>query len=662
MKRKTGRRILAGMTAAVLIMSTTAVEAEWQGTQEREEKLQVQEEQVNYMVQNSPEAVSEELIRENKHIARLNGEETDESTLVFLNADHTATMYCYEKPVKYRDEQGRIKDKSNRLYDASGKKRYAKDYAYVNEDNDIRTCFPKKISREQGIVLNSGYGEVELSPDTETAFKVRKEDGKNKEADRVIYEDVFGAETYLKYEADFQGFKEEIVLENKNAGNEFAFIVRPGGLEPVCRDNRLCLLDEEGKTVIETTPLYVYDSYDGEDRYLHTTENSTMKISPLSETEYLLQITVDPEYLGREDTVYPVYVDPSFAVTATGSGTSKTVQDVPIYNGSGAKGIPSGSNAWNLIGYVGTVSGKNYGAGRVLMKFPGLLNSNTYKKLKAESIKKVLLYLYEGSGKSQKTTISAYQYTGAVWTETAATCSNSSWSGYAAPSGSASVGSASESLVSINITGIVKGWKNNSANAQRGLMLKNTNESSAAYRKDMRSTESTKKPYLAVSYVYYGCRPFNATNSDKINCHGYACFTGDIPIFLTAEDHKYIESTTCSEEKALARTKSCMNRWLEQNFKGRYKEVSGPGVTLSENQWLIVMRIRWVPVGSRVSYDYHFWYRTNTGVWANKHGLKPSVLLPPTDQPTTDSSSGWYYGDVVPRYYTSDLVYYVLTK
>lgn len=41
------------------------------------------------------------------------------------------------------------------------------------------------------------------------------------------------------------------------------------------------------------------------------------------------------------------------------------------------------------------------------------------------------------------------------------------------------------------------------------------------------------------------------------------------------------------------------------------------------------------------NYDYHYWYRTNDGPWANKHGQTPSVLLPASDMPTTNSSSGW---------------------
>lgn len=72
---------------------------------------------------------------------------------------------------------------------------------------------------------------------------------------------------------------------------------------------------------------------------------------------------------------------------------------------------------------------------------------------------------------------------------------------------------------------------------------------------------------------------------------------------------------------------------------------------------MIVMRI-----GKQgVNYDYHYWYRTNDGPWANKHGQTPSVLLPASDMPTTNSSSGWALNGKT-GFYNSSIVYYVLTQ
>lgn len=92
-------------------------------------------------------------------------------------------------------------------------------------------------------------------------------------------------------------------------------------------------------------------------------------------------------------------------------------------------------------------------------------------------------------------------------------------------------------------------------------------------------------------------------------------------------DNLYVQNQSTTTAQALARTKTRMTTWLNSNFRGRWKEVSGPNVTLASNQWMIVMRI-----GKQGgNYDYHYWYRTNDGPWANKHGQTPSVLLPASD-------------------------------
>ena len=76
------------------------------------------------------------------------------------------------------------------------------------------------------------------------------------------------------------------------------------------------------------------------------------------------------------------------------------------------------------------------------------------------------------------------------------------------------------------------------------------------------------------------------------------------------------------------------------------------------NQWLIVFRVGLHAYDA----DYHFWYRTNTGKWANKHGYRNgsgSELL--DDLPSDDDSSGWAADDRN-RFYDSDIIYYIITE
>lgn len=111
-------------------------------------------------------------------------------------------------------------------------------------------------------------------------------------------------------------------------------------------------------------------------------------------------------------------------------------------------------------------------------------------------------------------------------------------------------------------------------------------------------------------------------------------------------DNLYVQNQSTTTAQALARTKTRMTTWLNSNFRGRWKEVSGPNVTLASNQWMIVMRI-----GKQGgNYDYHYWYadpgyatvyKVTDHVLAELLGRTPSLYTPPRTQFITEK------GDVV---------------
>lgn len=456
-----------------------------------------------------PEVLSEDFIGERNHISRLHAEETDLNSIIFLNADNTATLYYFEDAVKFIGDDGEVFDKSNKLYSVTD----VPDYAYFNRDNDINTFFPSSLSSERGILLKHDDLSVEMIPATLTSSAVTKSKSTSNSADIISYQSVFGENMEIRYIPTFTGFKEDIVLENGDK-NEFSFILRTGNSHyaELMENGQLNIVSADGETVAFMEPIYVYDSFMDDlniysDNYCHGTWSSTLDLVELGNGEYYITIIVDEAYLNDSRTVYPVYIDPSINVNTSGSGASKTIQDVPIYNGNGAKNLPSGSNPYNLVGYVGSVNGADYGVGRTLMRFPGLLSNTTYKALSPSTLNNVTLYVYESSGLAQNTTLYAYQYTGTVWTETSANYAAVSWSGYTSPSASVSVGSTSQNTCAFNLTNIVTNWLSNSSKAEQGIMIKNSNESNAGYRKDLRSTESSAKPYIALTYTV---KTFNA--------------------------------------------------------------------------------------------------------------------------------------------------------
>ena len=175
---------------------------------------------------------------------------------------------------------------------------------------------------------------------------------------------------------------------------------------------------------------------------------------------------------------------------------------------------------------------------------------------------------------------------------------------------------------------------------------------------------------------YYGCRSYDpiaeySAESYTINCQGYAFNTMDIPdewISETTWNTIFSSSSTSNEtlygKQNMNGVKYYLeNFWLSVEFADKWEEVysnvGGSDIALDNNQWLIVFRMG----KNDFLMDYHFWYCTDTGKWANKHGYKtgsPSELLE-NDTPISSYTTGWNFGIFV-NFYNSDIIYYVITE
>ena len=208
--------------------------------------------------QDTPEIVSQESIEENGHVNRLWEQEEDLNSIVFQNRDGTKTMYYYNYPVKYKDANGKIKDKSNKISQTSSGD-------FTNAENDINTYFPKKLNRNKGIELKFGEYVVEMAPDIKGNSGASRQTGHNKYFDPteyVQYPNVFNEGISLRYTPTFEGYKEDIVLSEYTGINEFSFRLYTGGLSLVMNeDGSYYLIDPlSGEIKTQIGDLVVYDS------------------------------------------------------------------------------------------------------------------------------------------------------------------------------------------------------------------------------------------------------------------------------------------------------------------------------------------------------------------------------------------------------------------
>ena len=497
--------------------------------------------------EDTPEIVGQDNIEEKGHVNRLREQEEDLNSIVFQNRDGTKTAYLFNQPVKYKDKDGTVKDKSNKISETD-------DGDYTNAENDINTYFPKKLNRNNGVELKFGEYVVEMAPDINGNSGASRQTGHNKYFDPteyVQYPDVFDEGISLRYTPTFEGYKEDIVLSEYTGMNEFSFRLYTDGLSLVMNeDGAYYLIDPlTGEVKTQIGDIVVYDSkpFDVPEEILNesvsnpTEEDFAKKEALLKEaekkiakessaaptiyshqykvetvkqdSEYLITIVVDEDYLTNSERVYPVYVDPTISVS--GSGTSKTIQDAPIYFNKPNTAL--GSNTYNIVGYQGS----SHGAGRTLMKFPGLSSDTTYNNIPTNRITSLQLHIYEGSGSTNNACIDLWQYEGTSWTESTARCNNVGWNSYTNNFTWNFINSSG--WQTFDLTSMVATWKGSSSALDKGIMLKNcTSESSSEYSKHFLSTESGYKPYITYTYnaTTYNLVSAGSTNSGYIQQGG----------------------------------------------------------------------------------------------------------------------------------------------
>lgn len=431
------------------------------------------------------ESLNQEHTAQYPDAERLYDKENSLDTIVYSNGDGTETAYFFDEPIKYYNEAGELCDKTNRLYSVSDYRDDMPEYAYATLDNDIKTYYPFELTVESGIIIETPIATIEMSPVGDFASLASEKDG------IIEYNEAFGDSTALKYTPIFSGYKEDLIIYEYST-NVFSFVMETNNLVPVLDESSsIILLDEKSEAYAMLNPLYVYDSCD---EGCNIAINNYYEIKEVDASTYVVNVVVDDEFLTSPETVYPVIVDPTITINATGSGSSKSILDTPIYNGSGVATQTAGVNSTAVLGYV---SG-TYGSGRLLMRFPGLASQTFWNEYYA--VNSATLTLKEGSGLSATSTIGVYNYTGESWDE-GSVYSASRWNGVGSLLSTQTYSYPNYTLRSFNITSAVRNWKTDSAAFGRGIILKNnTNENSITYRKVLHTTESTVKPYLTVNY------------------------------------------------------------------------------------------------------------------------------------------------------------------
>lgn len=469
-----------------------------------------------------PEVISAKDIKEKEHANRLFAQETDDYSIVYQNKDGSKTMYYFDEPVKYTDENGTVCDKSTKLSESD------KDgYAFVSADNNINVYMPEQLDNETGIIVKSGEYTIEMSPvDSDKADVsdiITETVNKYDEHDIVEYTDVFGDDTTIEYSAQLNGVKENIILDRYNGKNEFSFDVDTNGLVLREEDGYFSIVDDEINEVVGTvSEVILFDSSNGENTIVPQGYVTGYTAVQNDDGRYTITITLDNEWLENE-AVYPVVIDPTIKINTSGSGSSKTILDAPVYSKKSTTNF--GSYSIGTVGYQDST----YGAGRLIMRFPGLDSNETYKSLKVSEIESVKLYMYEGTGNSGTSTLQVrFSLNDSGWSESSPIYANTKANGKVMSTTTIK----KSGVCSFDFTELAIASKHAGYDIKKGIVITNTNETNASLRRSFYMTEySSSKPRVVVEWnpVIDGMAYVFKTSSSKcIEYFGDSILENDI--------------------------------------------------------------------------------------------------------------------------------------
>ncbi len=449
-------------------------------------------------------------LKRNGSVKRVREDEYSLNSVVYQNIDGSYTEYQFTEPVKYQDENGKIKDIKLGIKDGIKNEQFSSNEYYACEDNDVKVYFPKSMhSSNEGVQLVKDDININILPSIdEDKVRYVSEIVEDESSNTVVYEDVMGEDTSLKYTPTIGGYKEEIILDAVPETNEFNFIMKLEGVWPCLSDTGSIWLKDKNTDEVcgEIESIYVYDSAE----LIHETFDNYYIIEEIGIDEYEITMIVDNDFLTDKNTIYPVIVDPTVNIPASVSSVYSAVDDTILYSGTSCVGKNYGKNYYAHIGYVDST----YGTGSMLIKFPGLKSSQAYTN-SMYLVKSAVFYGTKVGGPNAYTaSVSAYEYTGTVWDENTVT--------YNSAKISTSTGSLLKTVTMVrnekyafDITNLVKRWKNGTSSIDKGIILKNsTNNSNSNYTRVLATSEyavnvnATAMPYVAITYY----TPANISN------------------------------------------------------------------------------------------------------------------------------------------------------
>ncbi len=461
-----------------------------------------------------PETIASIVREENNHVERLHTEEGDNlNSLVFQNEDGTKTMYIYDHPVKYRDDQGFVQDISLAIADSNDPS-----YPFRTQANSVVTEFPAVLS--DGIVLSDNDVTLRLVAPPAEGNVALNHKARRLNTQTIAY--TYDVKTTIEYGLTYTGFKEDIVVNEYTGQTEYPFILYTNGLELTTIDDSYYLIDDAGDVRASIGDIIVFTADERNNTY-GTLQATTIKPGEI----YALTIVLDAGYLSDPNTAYPIRIDPTVELVYT-EDTPNAIEEKTLQSNN----TTSGSN-------TATVIGKNAkGISRSIMKFPGL----DFDSLRGVNVISAVVTLRDLMCESEEMTITCYPFTGGAWTEDNAQWANltQSW-GEALDSNVVSYANGRQQATahrySFDITDLAQKWMDGTADCNLGIIFRSPdtveNGTDYFYKTFGTSERASYKPTFTITYqdvfsLDRGYADVKEGNSISLTASSVLGYTGEI--------------------------------------------------------------------------------------------------------------------------------------
>lgn len=283
----------------------------------------------------------------------------DLCNVIFEAGEGKRVLYIYDRPVKYVDETGAVRFKSEEMAQtdkasADGRTQYA----YENPDNDIKAYLPRRAA--DGFLMEKDGYQVEFFPEDGKNSRARLAEGEERTA--AVYANALEADADLSLSYTLDGIRLEIDIEEYTGQNEYTFTVDPHGLVPQALESHVLVFQdpETGEAVCTLQPMELSSAaYEQTGSYTDVSYNNSYRLQPAADGKYTLTVTLDQAFLSDPAAAYPLS-----AYTAT--SWRYDTGDTTVFAGD------SGNYHTSIYDYVGY-----YPAGRSKLHAMKLAQMNT---------------------------------------------------------------------------------------------------------------------------------------------------------------------------------------------------------------------------------------------------------------------------------------------